>query len=180
MEIIFKVIVCFTVVMISSYIISFIGLELSASPSDWGAFGDFFGGFLNPIVALGAFLLLYRSVRIQQEELTKTSDALVEASNAQKSQLRATQLSARIQSLQLQLEKVNIALAAAYEHRNAIITKGTINARFTDVLTEEGKLVSSKVEIQRAAEWIADLDNKAQGLIDKISGVNDEFKSIDN
>ena len=167
-------------IIIGSYIVSFIGLKVSSSPSDWGAFGDFFGGFLNPLVALGAFWLLYRSVRIQQDELTKTSAALTEASNTQKSQLKATQIAARVQSLQLQLEKVNIALAAAYEHRNAIINKGTINARFTNVLAEDGELVGSKIEIQRTTDWIKELDSKAQGLIDKISTVNSEFERIDN
>lgn len=41
---------------------------LSGDKSDWGAFGDFFGGTLNPLFALFAFLAVLHSLRIQMNQ----------------------------------------------------------------------------------------------------------------
>lgn len=41
---------------------------LSGDKSDWGAFGDFFGGTLNPLFALFAFLGVLHSLRIQMNQ----------------------------------------------------------------------------------------------------------------
>lgn len=41
---------------------------LSGEKSDWGAFGDFFGGTLNPLFALLAFLAVLHSLRIQMNQ----------------------------------------------------------------------------------------------------------------
>jgi len=62
--------------------------NLSTTSSDWGSFGDFVGGILNPLVAFSAFYWLTVSVLIQKEELSKTTMALIEASKAQKEQAK--------------------------------------------------------------------------------------------
>lgn len=69
-----------------SYFIWFIynGQSLSTSTADWGTFGDFVGGTLNPAVAFFALLLLLISVGIQREELKATRKELAEAASAQK------------------------------------------------------------------------------------------------
>ena len=38
----------------------------------WGAFGDFVGGLLNPIVAFAAFYWLTQSGKLQRRELSET------------------------------------------------------------------------------------------------------------
>lgn len=53
---------------------------VSASQADWGQFGDFVGGLLNPLVAFFAFYWLTESVRIQKQELSATRAALEAAS----------------------------------------------------------------------------------------------------
>lgn len=50
---------------------------------DWGTFGDFIGGILNPIFALFAFYWLTYSVRLQIKELKDTRTELAKASVAQ-------------------------------------------------------------------------------------------------
>ena len=60
--------------------------EISSNSSDWGAFGDFIGGLLNPLVAFSAFYWLTVSVLIQKQELSETRVALVESSIALKEQ----------------------------------------------------------------------------------------------
>ncbi|WP_288400161.1 putative phage abortive infection protein [uncultured Acinetobacter sp.] len=50
---------------------------------DWGTFGDFIGGILNPIFALFAFYWLTYSVRLQIKELKDTRTELKKAADAQ-------------------------------------------------------------------------------------------------
>ena len=42
----------FILVTLLLYILNFSGHVLSTDPSDWGVFGDYFGGILNPITAI--------------------------------------------------------------------------------------------------------------------------------
>ena len=75
--------------VIGSYLIWFYVFQqepLSKNSGDWGTFGDFVGGILNPLVAFSAFYWLTVSVLIQKKELSKTTEALIETSKAQKEQ----------------------------------------------------------------------------------------------
>lgn len=44
------------------------------SISEWGAFGDFFGGILNPLIAFGALCLLHLAYVAQKQELKETRE----------------------------------------------------------------------------------------------------------
>lgn len=56
---------------------------LAIDPDKWGAFGDFVGGVMNPIVAFAAFYWLTESVKIQKTELAETRAELTKATSAQ-------------------------------------------------------------------------------------------------
>jgi len=57
----------------------------------WGAFGDFVGGLLNPVVAFLALFWLTRSIAIQREELRDTKRALSDqAETARKQSFEGT------------------------------------------------------------------------------------------
>ena len=45
------------------------GDELSDSNGDWGTFGDYLGGVLNPILGFASFMALLYTVRLQSNEL---------------------------------------------------------------------------------------------------------------
>ncbi|MEK7739591.1 MAG: putative phage abortive infection protein, partial [Pseudomonadota bacterium] len=67
----------------------FNGFHLSEKKEEWGQFGDFIGGILNPIVAGFALFWLITSVNLQIKELKKTNDALdktVETAEKQQNQ----------------------------------------------------------------------------------------------
>lgn len=70
----------------SAYFVWFIfqGQSISTDTADWGTFGDFVGGTLNPIVAFFALLWLMVSVGLQRDELKATRRELGEAATAQK------------------------------------------------------------------------------------------------
>lgn len=62
------------------------GVIRSNSQADWGTFGDFIGGLLNPVIAgLALFWLIY-SVTLQNKELKKSSEALEETVKTAKKQ----------------------------------------------------------------------------------------------
>jgi len=68
----------FFLLIFSLYFINF-GLgsfEFSQDKSEWGAFGDFIGGILNPMIAAFALFWLITSVNLQIKELRKTNEAL--------------------------------------------------------------------------------------------------------
>lgn len=50
--------------------------SVSKDNGDWGTFGDFFGGILNPVIASFALYWLINSVNLQIKELKKTNQAL--------------------------------------------------------------------------------------------------------
>jgi len=93
------------IVTIGSYIGWFYikhNTTISINSGAWGAFGEFVGGILNPLVAFSAFYWLTVSVLIQKEELSKTTASLYEASKAQQEQA-ITQSRQRFESTFFQL-----------------------------------------------------------------------------
>lgn len=50
--------------------------SISDIPEHWGQAGDFFGGILNPVVALAALFVLSRGTRYQREELKLAREEL--------------------------------------------------------------------------------------------------------
>ena len=60
--------IAFAVLPLVAYIGMF-GAKWSQSHDVWGQFGDFFGGFLNPIFALLAFVAVIYNLQLQSKQL---------------------------------------------------------------------------------------------------------------
>jgi hypothetical protein len=84
------------------YFTLYVGRGISTEPDAWGQFGDYVGGVMNPIVALGALLLLAVGVRIQNETLREARKQL----NLQRVELEQTRsvLAQQAEQLTLQAE----------------------------------------------------------------------------
>ena len=82
--------------LIGAYFVYF-ALMLDQPPADnadkWGAFGDFVGGLLNPIVAFAAFYWLTQSVKLQRRELSETREELRKTAEAQNELVKLAALS---------------------------------------------------------------------------------------
>lgn len=50
--------------------------NLSADTGNWGTFGDYVGGILNPVIAAFAFYLIAKTYELQKRELKLSTDAL--------------------------------------------------------------------------------------------------------
>lgn len=78
--------ILFVLLTINAYLWSFytrLGLSFAVDPGDWGTFGDFVGGLLNPTFALLAFYWLTSSIRLQLKELQETRKQIQESTVAQ-------------------------------------------------------------------------------------------------
>jgi hypothetical protein len=73
-------------VVVSLYFYQFRVYPLSIDNTDWGTFGDFVGGTLNPFFAFMAFLALLTTIKIQSNELELTREELAKSSLALESQ----------------------------------------------------------------------------------------------
>jgi hypothetical protein len=62
----------FVVAVIAVYIFMF-GVERSSDQAVWGAFGDYFGGILNPVFAFFAFLGVLWSLDMQSKQIRQLS-----------------------------------------------------------------------------------------------------------
>lgn len=69
------------------YLMTFYG-GLSNSNTDWGTFGDFFGGTLNPILSFLGLVALLLTIVLQSKELESSSTELRRAASAQESTKR--------------------------------------------------------------------------------------------
>jgi hypothetical protein len=94
------------VVALGAYIAQFSNYDFSTDPAEWGQFGDYMGGILNPMVAFGAFLWLVESVRVQDSELTQTKDALRASQVAQQQQADTSLLAAKVETLNVEMTSV--------------------------------------------------------------------------
>ncbi|MGX9416571.1 putative phage abortive infection protein [Vibrio sp. WJH972] len=81
--------------------------ELSVDSTVWGAFGDFVGGILNPVIAFLAFYWLTRSVLIQKKELSETQKVLAQTEIATAAQARTLEKQRFENSFYSLLEQMN-------------------------------------------------------------------------
>jgi hypothetical protein len=162
-----------------SYLVWFVldGQDLSKNTADWGTFGDFIGGVLNPFIAFFAFYWLTKSIQIQKEELSETKNALKDSSQAQKDQAELTFRTLKVQALNSQLEYVNTRILTEREYINqllqqarehglqyTVITKDAENKKLEDILPPLNKLLESLSKEQE------DLVRKIQNITSPVTG----------
>ena len=78
---------------------------LSETHADWGTFGDYFGGILNPVIAAFAFWLIAKTYELQKRELEATRSLLEVSTDAQKNQIKLAALTSILNS---NLTKISI------------------------------------------------------------------------
>lgn len=90
------------VIIISVFCIYFYQFHtsLSVQQGDWGAFGDFIGGLLNPILSFLALMALLLTIRLQSIELEATREELKRSATAQENSEKALQKQSKIQNRQ--------------------------------------------------------------------------------
>ncbi len=116
----------FGVVMIAFFVIAFyfawFGFNgyLSPDVSNWGAFGDYFGGILNPLIAGVALYWVMVSVKIQLHELKMANLALQDSIKMQADMAKLQKNSSEINAYNSYISAINADLSAFYEVRSRI------------------------------------------------------------
>lgn len=93
------------------------GADLSTNPNDWGTFGDFIGGVVNPLIAFMAFYWLTASVRLQKEELASTRAELAKTSEAQRDAAEHALHAAQLAALNTELSALSAEISSLREDR---------------------------------------------------------------
>lgn len=116
-----------------------LGKGLADDPAIWGQFGDYLGGFLNPMIAAAAFYWLTQSVRIQHTELTATREALnetakaqAEAAQAQAAQVNALKIAARLSAAIARLQAAEADLLSARQRFQLVAKAYQLDHAFID------------------------------------------------
>lgn len=99
---------------IVSYV-SMYGYQLSDSQELWAQFGDFFGGLLNPIYALLAFLALLYTISLQSVELRQTTTEFRRSADSMQQQLDHYKDTAKKEDLYRIIEDIDSDLEKLYE-----------------------------------------------------------------
>ena len=133
---------------------------LSPDTGTWGAFGDFVGGLLNPLVAACALYWLTMSVRLQKQELAAARDELAltrgelaSASTAQQEQARIALLSTQINSLTIRLNAVSTELANVHERTNYVLERMDERSPSTAIYENSSGHASSAIQVLERLEY---------------------------
>jgi len=114
---------------------------LSDNNSDWGAFGDYVGGLLNPFFSFLAFIFLIWSIRIQILELELSRKAMTRSANA-------AEQSNKLIEIQNELEDKSLYIQAASNIINNVNNDNSKLKRIQDIIMRYMELVDlSKEEI---------------------------------
>ena len=101
-------------VPIASYT-SIHGYTLSSSHEAWAQFGDFFGGLLNPVYALLAFLALLYTISLQSAELRQATTEFKRSADSMQQQLDHYKVSAQKDDLYKIIKDIDHDLERIYE-----------------------------------------------------------------
>jgi hypothetical protein len=123
----------FTLAAITTYAIVFRSLSATENPAAWGAFGDFIGGLMNPLVSVLTLFVAISVWRLQKAELELTRGEMAATKEAMEDQARTSEQQRREQRffdlLNLYKETVN-----TIEYRQTLASRTTQN-----VITSNGK-----------------------------------------
>ena len=106
--------------LICAYVVWFgviVQLPPTNAPDQFGTFGNFFGGLLNPIVAFAAFYWLTQSVKLQQQALLETREGLKKSDDAQALLVKTGHVSMQLAAHTAIVNAINAEIAQLQEDR---------------------------------------------------------------
>ena len=139
---------------------SHFGWRLSESREHWGQFGDYVGGILNPIVAIGALAGIWYAVLLQKRELRETKDALHDQAKTANQQRREQRF---FDALKLYQETLRSVEFERYLNNGTLSYSGKSAFQFIatrEVLTKAG----------------GDTTNRLPGMLNKTTAITEAQK----
>lgn len=144
-----KIISCLAfllVLAVLGYYVSKFGIKPPEDRPSWGAFGDYFGGILNPIFALFAFLSVLWSISVQnkqasQSAIDKHADEILQVVKDIDSRLAALMLSTISPSSKNEEVILIQHMVAESERKGSILNKNDSYALFLNAARELGTFI---------------------------------------
>jgi hypothetical protein len=127
-----------------------------------GALGDFFGGIMNPIIALMALIWLVKGVSLQQKELNETKIALQSSERHQADQVKIAAITALIEANSNEHDKLKKYLK---------VLEAELNSRLKDHEDHQSQMESYQS---------LSLDLEAQTLMEEVDSLNSAVRNFDN
>lgn len=94
-RLVFIIVFSLFVIVIGAYISNFHTHIISKSVSDWGAFGDYIGGLLNPVLSLVSVVLILVTIKQQEVSLRQNAEQIEISINEVKKSVAAQEIQAR-------------------------------------------------------------------------------------
>lgn len=100
--------ILYTFFLIAIFTANFSVMEISKDVGDWGSAGDYFGGFLNPVLAFLSFIGVLWTLKMSRDELAETRSVMKEQLKTQSLQQFDSQYQHFIIQLNILLDKVGL------------------------------------------------------------------------
>lgn len=152
--------------------------NLSTDSTKWGAFGDFIGGIINPLIAFAAFYWLTVSVAVQKRELSETKQALKETANAQHLQAKLSVINSEIELNKQRLNIINTELQAKLNYRYTLQSMGNNGKKFYDSKGQSTK--SAGNSIKELEPEIEKLTEKQEQVLFTLQSLVKDIKDLEH
>ncbi|MBO6503983.1 MAG: hypothetical protein JJ850_17270 [Kordiimonadaceae bacterium] len=159
---IFRIVLFCFVLCVAAVLLWFqfrLGYQISRDMGDWGSFGDFFGGLMNPIISLAILYFVLQAYLTQREELSKTVAALEKSNSEQATQTIINSLSAEMSGQNALLDTITQEDAYLNERINALEVHSDFSIPINDPIYGQ-QSPSSLVKIIRKRQQTLDNERK--------------------
>lgn len=164
------IIVLYVVLIIGFYVWKFGGDDFSHVPSDWGVFGDFFGGVINPAFSGVTLFFLARTYLLQKEEIRKGEESSQKQRYLAYATTRMQYLNAKISTRLEVMTHIRHELELVSDSVTPYVPGSAYN-----FWTVDGKELTSQSEKIR---YRAELSVEMNAEKDKISELEEEMDTL--
>lgn len=168
------------VIILGIYFLNFHG-SLSADKGDFGTFGDFVGGSLNPLLAFLSLIAIISTIKIQIQELELTRKELkITTEEMEKSRIAQEEQSEafRIQNLSIKQQTFENTFFKLLDHHNELISKVYSNNRLFESITYPEDNVD-KLFIENNVGILKTYFMTLYQILKFIDGQDEKFKNED-
>ena len=162
--------------MLFAYFVKFSGNGFSGKQEDWGVFGDFLGGVLNPAISLAALYWLTRSISLQKRELKESREALIDAAYSQSKQAKSSEVAAKLQLLSIEMEMVSTQLAGEAAYQMQLLLRMDDGKFDQEIYDRKGILRSPADIIKEVHESISKLSSRREGILRAAKKLEPKFE----
>jgi len=163
--------------------------NISNDTGDWGTFGDYIGGLLNPAIAAFAFYLIAKTYELQKKELEATRRLLKISTDAQEQQIELAALTALLSSNLtridiLKVEQQRLLYEVLPENPTKLTNLENIDINSMTIAQAKGLAIevyaNDKEYVKSATEKIIDIKYNIKNLTGKNSDYEKKIKNFCN